>query len=109
VVRVSLGGDGNPVDDLDDDAATDAAVHEVGRHLGLDLQPAARRVSRWPEAFPQYRPGHAGWWAGVQAALPPRLYVAGASYGGIGVPACIAQARATAHRLLAELHPSGAD
>ena len=35
-----------------------AAVDEVGRHLGLDLQPTAVRVTRWPRPFPQYRPGH---------------------------------------------------
>ena len=36
----------------------DHAVREVGRHLGVDLQPTATRVSRWPRAFPQYRPHH---------------------------------------------------
>jgi oxygen-dependent protoporphyrinogen oxidase len=108
VLRVSLGRDGKSVDDLDDDQAVDRAVAEVAGHLGIDLQPAEVRVSRWPAAFPQYRPGHLGWRAGVTAALPPGLYVTGASYGGIGVPACIAQARATAARLLADLAAAGA-
>ena len=31
-------------------------LDEVGRHLGLDLQPTALRITRWPAAFPQYRP-----------------------------------------------------
>jgi oxygen-dependent protoporphyrinogen oxidase len=96
VVRVSLGRDGLPVDHLDDDALVGRAVSEVGGHLRLDLQPADVRVSRWPAAFPQYRPHHLDWVAAVEAALPAGLLVTGASYGGIGVPACIAQAGRTA-------------
>ena len=92
VLRVSLGRDGLPVDHLDDDALVERAVDEVGHHLGLDLQPSAVRVSRWPAAFPQYRPHHHDWVARVDAALPAGLVVTGASYRGIGVPACIAQA-----------------
>ena len=45
-----------------------------------------------PAAFPQYRPHHRDWHAAVDAALPAGVVVTGASYGGIGVPACIAQA-----------------
>ena len=103
VLRVSLGRDGLPVDHLDDDEALARAVDEVGAHLDLDLQPTATRVSRWPGAFPQYRPHHQRWLAAVDAALPPGLFVTGASYGGIGVPACIAQARATAARAAAHV------
>ena len=101
VLRVSLGRDGLPVDHLDDDEALARAVDEVGAHLGIDLQPTATRVSRWPGAFPQYRPHHQRWLAAVDASLPPGLFLTGASYGGIGVPACIAQARAAAARAAA--------
>ncbi len=45
VLRVSLGRDGRSPDDLDDDAAVAHAVREVGRHLGVDLQPTATRAS----------------------------------------------------------------
>jgi oxygen-dependent protoporphyrinogen oxidase len=96
VLRVSLGRDGLVVDHLSDDELVGRAVTEVGRHIGVDLRPTAVRVSRWPGAFPQYRPHHPAWAAAVAAALPPGLFVTGASYGGIGIPACIAQATATA-------------
>ena len=99
VLRISLGRDGLVVDDLDDDALVDRAVTEVGGHLGLDLQPTAVRVSRWPGGFPQYRPHHRDWHARVVAALPAGLVVTGASYGGIGVPACVAQAEAAARQV----------
>jgi oxygen-dependent protoporphyrinogen oxidase len=103
VLRVSLGRDGRPADDLDDDAAIEHAVREVGRHVDLDLQPIATRVSRWPQGFPQYRPHHRDWLAHVTAALPVGLHVTGASYEGIGVPACIDQAQRTAAAVAAQL------
>jgi oxygen-dependent protoporphyrinogen oxidase len=96
VLRISLGRDGLPVDHLDDDALTIRALDEAGRHLGLDLQPSAVRISRWPAAFPQYRPRHLAWLAQVDASVPEGLHVTGASYRGIGVASCIAEAEVTA-------------
>jgi oxygen-dependent protoporphyrinogen oxidase len=104
VLRISLGRDGLPVDHLDDDTLVDRALAETGAHLGLELQPTEVRVSRWPGAFPQYRPGHPEWHAAVLAALPRGLVATGASYGGIGVPACIVQAEAAADRAAGLLH-----
>lgn len=103
VLRISLGRDGLGVDHLDDDELVDRAVTEVGRHVDVDLQPTSQRVSRWPGAFPQYRPRHEQWVADVEAALPSGLFVTGASYRGIGVPACIADGTATARRVAALL------
>jgi oxygen-dependent protoporphyrinogen oxidase len=108
VLRVSLGRDGLDVLHRSDDELVDAAVSEVGRHVGVDLQPTATRVSRWPEAFPQYRPGHRGWLAAVAAATPTGLFLTGASYRGIGVPACIADAEAVAADVRAVLVTRGA-
>jgi oxygen-dependent protoporphyrinogen oxidase len=105
VLRVSLGRDGLPVPDIDDTELVDLAVGRIGRHLGVDFQPQDARVSRWPASFPQYRPHHREWLAGVDAALPPGVFVTGASYRGIGVPACIADAEATARAVTAFLHP----
>ena len=103
VLRVSLGRDGLPVGHLDDDAAVDAVVSETSRHLGVDLAPTDVRVSRWPGAFPQHRPHHTDRVAAIRAALPAGVAVAGASYDGIGIPACIRAADATARRLSEDL------
>ncbi|MFV0308696.1 MAG: protoporphyrinogen oxidase [Desertimonas sp.] len=100
VLRISLGRDGLPVDHLDDDTLVDRALTEVGGHLGVTLQPSAVRVSRWPGAFPQYRPHHRQWLRAVAAATPPGLHLTGASYDGIGVPACIAHADRVAGEVL---------
>jgi protoporphyrinogen/coproporphyrinogen III oxidase len=103
LLRVSLGRDGLPIAGVDDDALIAAAVDEVGCHLGLDVRPTAVRLTRWPAAFPQYRPGHRDWLAALDAATPPGLHLAGASYRGIGVPACIADGERAAVAVLAEL------
>lgn len=89
ILRISLGRDGLPVLHLTDQELLAAAVDEVGSHLGIDLQPVASRISRWPAAFPQYRPHHAALVASIERALPRGIHVAGASYHGIGIPACV--------------------
>ena len=94
LLRISLGRDGRDVTGEHDDALLDAALTEVGHHVGLTLQPTAHRVSRWPMAFPQYRPGHAERVTRIERALAsdaPGVFVAGASYHGIGIPACVQQ------------------
>jgi protoporphyrinogen/coproporphyrinogen III oxidase len=89
VLRISLGRDGLPVMHLDDDQLVAAAVTEVGSHIGVDLQPTAVRLTRWQRAFPQYRPLHHRFVAGLAEELPDNVALAGASYHGIGIPACI--------------------
>jgi oxygen-dependent protoporphyrinogen oxidase len=96
ILRISLGRDGLPVLHLSDEQLLGAAIEEVGHHLGLALQPRHARVSRWSGAFPQYRPHHAGMVAAAERGLPAGLALAGASYHGIGVPACIRSAQSAA-------------
>lgn len=98
ILRVSLGRDGLPVTHLDDDAVTDAVLTEVGGHLGVDLQPAEVSISRWLGAFPQYRPHHVARVEALQRAVPTGIHLAGASYRGIGIPACIADGERAADR-----------
>ena len=76
------------------------AVDELSEHLGFDVQPSAVRVSRWPNAFPQYRPHHGVAIAAVERSLPGGLALAGASYHGIGIPACIRSGQQAAALLL---------
>ncbi|MCU1386935.1 MAG: hemY [Ilumatobacteraceae bacterium] len=102
VLRISLGRDGRDLTDRSDDELLAAAVGEVGDHLGLVLHPVEHRLVRWPMAFPQYRPGHAARVAAIETALSadaPGIVVAGASYHGIGIPACIRQANLAARVL----------
>jgi oxygen-dependent protoporphyrinogen oxidase len=98
LLRVSLGRDGLPVLHLDDDQLLDATLGDLHTHLGVRFHPLEVRITRWPGAFPQYRPHHAAWRADVAGHLPPGVHLAGAAYDGIGVPACVRSGRAAAAR-----------
>jgi oxygen-dependent protoporphyrinogen oxidase len=105
VVRVSSGrhGDGRS-EAMDDQALVGALARELGEALGVPgATPAAWRVSRWPNAFPLYRVGHLERVAAVTATLAasaPGVTLAGGSYHGAGLPACIASGRRAARSLL---------
>lgn len=102
--RISLGHDADPVDwctKADDELAA-AALRGLRTVLGEHVTPVGVRIGRWPRAFPQYRPGHVARMAQVRAALDAAgpIALAGMSYDGIGVPACIRSGRAAARHLL---------
>jgi oxygen-dependent protoporphyrinogen oxidase len=99
VLRISLGRDGLPVLHLSDDQLLDAALTEVGGHLGIDLQPSEVRQSTWQRAFPQYRPHHDRLVAEIESQLPPSMVLAGASYHGIGIPTCVRSGQRAAQLL----------
>jgi oxygen-dependent protoporphyrinogen oxidase len=101
VLRVSLGRDGLPVSGLDDDSVIRHTVDDLNRHLELDLQPTDISITRWHDAFPQYRPGHHERIAEIEAPLPTTIAIAGAGYRGIGIPACIAYGERAARKLKA--------
>lgn len=69
--------------------------------------PSARVIDtylqRWTRGLPRYAPGHLARMAEVIAQRPPRLALAGSSYAGVGVPACIGQATRAVTDLLADL------
>ncbi len=99
ILRISLGRDGRDVTHESDEALTTAALDEVSQHVGFDLEPTEIRLGRWPMAFPQYRPGHAKRVHGIESALTrdaAGVFVTGASYHGIGIPACVQQGKSTA-------------
>jgi len=104
VFRISLGHDDDPVDwsARTDEELADVAVRDLGTVLGEPVAPTGVRVGRWPRGFPQYRPGHLVRVAEVRRALDVTgpIAVAGMSYDGIGVPACIRSGRAAARHLL---------
>jgi len=98
IVRVSLGRDGLPVLHLADDEVVAHVIADLDRHLGVELAPVDVRITRWPGAFAQYRPHHRAWVDAVESTLPRGAHVTGASYRGIGIPACVRAARSIAGR-----------
>ncbi len=99
VLRVSLGREGAPALHLTDDEVVERVLDDLGLHLGTRFSPIDVRITRWPGAFAQYRPHHRRWVDAVRTALPAGLFVAGASYDGMGVPACVRSGRTIAERV----------
>ncbi|MHB1129149.1 MAG: protoporphyrinogen oxidase [Ilumatobacteraceae bacterium] len=107
ILRVSLGRDGVPMHHHDDASLIDMALADLELHLGHQFTPHATRLTRWVEAFPQYRPGHTKRVNRMDAALEscsPGLFLTGASYRGIGIPACVQQARTATNRVFGKLN-----
>jgi protoporphyrinogen/coproporphyrinogen III oxidase len=98
ILRVSIGRAGMEVMHLDDEQVLDAVLTDLDHHLGISFAPLETRITRWPAAFAQYRPHHAAWVDTVEDALPPAVFLVGAGYRGIGVPACVRAANSVARR-----------
>jgi oxygen-dependent protoporphyrinogen oxidase len=103
IVRCSVGriGEEALLQRSDDELAALAAA-ELAEATGVRGGPAARRVTRWGGALPQYTVGHLDRVAAIRAAVAaqPGLAVCGAAYDGVGVPACVATARSAVSQVL---------
>lgn len=88
---------------LPDGPLTDRVVEEVGRIMRARRPPAEVRLLRWGEALPVYAPGHTDRVARALRGLPPRVALAGAAYGGVGVPDCVRSGEDAGRRLVASL------
>src|SRR5690606_17545264 len=105
LVRCMLGGTRDPEAlELDDDALVEAAHADVRRALGVTGAPVHRNVVRWPRAVAQYELGHQARVARAEElAEPLGVVLAGASYHGVSINACVADAPRVAHRVIARL------
>jgi oxygen-dependent protoporphyrinogen oxidase len=110
VVRASLGRAGEEaVLQRDDGDLAALALADLGDLLGRPLRPVATRVVRWGGSLPQPAVGHVAAMDRALAAVAarPRLALAGAVVGGVGIPACIATATRAAEAVVAQLGPRG--
>ncbi|HEV8064321.1 MAG TPA: protoporphyrinogen oxidase [Acidimicrobiales bacterium] len=105
-VRVSAG---RHLDDriagLGDTALAGRLVDELATYAGIAATPSGVAVTRWERSFPQYEPGHGQRIARCRQALAshPAVALAGASLGGIGIPACVTSGERAVAELLARL------
>lgn len=83
---------------LPDDALAALARGHLARTLHLEVQ-APLHITRWPQAIPQPRPGHAQRLAALERALPAGVLLAGAWYRGVSVLDCLRQGRRAAEAI----------
>ncbi len=112
VLRISAGryGDDRAVK-LSDEELVETLIGDLSAALRRPLAATHWRLSRWPGAFPFYKVGHLRWVHMVQSSLAgtfPQVALAGSSYNGAGIPACIASGRSAARQVSAVLSTTSA-
>jgi oxygen-dependent protoporphyrinogen oxidase len=107
IVRCSVGRFGETALLQRDDADLAAlAAAELAGAIGITAKSVEQRVTRWGGALPQYNVGHLDRVQRIRAAVSaqPGLAVAGAAYDGVGIPACVATAKAATAQVLGYLN-----
>ncbi|MFJ3926731.1 protoporphyrinogen oxidase [Streptomyces sp. NPDC090022] len=103
LLRTSVGRHGDDKDlERDDAELVDVSLADLGDAVGLAARPVAATVTRWDGGLPQYPVGHLARVERIRTAVAavPGLAVCGALYDGVGIPACIASARAAADAII---------
>ena len=112
LIRCMVGrrGDGRWLS-MDDDTLVRRAHEELVEAMGLTAGPIHQRIQRWPQGMPQYLVGHQDRLDALAAACRhlPGLYLTGASYRGVGMASCVADAERTARGVAEDVFPAPAD
>jgi oxygen-dependent protoporphyrinogen oxidase len=106
LATVMLGGARDPrAVDASDQALVATAVPALRELAGVRAEPRFALAIRHPRAIPQYVLGHSDRLAAIGARLReiPGLFLAGNSYHGIAINACLAEAPSVAARVAAVL------
>ncbi|MDN3015146.1 protoporphyrinogen oxidase [Paenibacillus sp. BSR1-1] len=96
--------------DLSDDQITKIVLDDLNKTMKITMKPDFAIVSRWKNSMPQYTVGHKQRLETILAHVKeelPGVFLAGASYGGVGVPDCIDQGEAAVKSVLEYLKEKG--
>jgi oxygen-dependent protoporphyrinogen oxidase len=99
LMRAFVGGARNPaIMEREDQEITAIADAELRALVHVHEPPLFRRVYRWPRANAQHEVGHLDRVRAIEAALArwPGLFLTGSAFRGVGIPDCVADARAVA-------------
>jgi oxygen-dependent protoporphyrinogen oxidase len=111
LLRAMLGGSRDRAAvNLSDTEVLNVVRGDLARTMGLVRQPEFVKIIRHRVGIPQYTVGHLDRLARIEERLAriPGLYVAGNSYRGAAINACIAEAGPLADRVLTRLRESPA-
>ncbi|MBO0961268.1 protoporphyrinogen oxidase [Neobacillus sp. MM2021_6] len=89
--------------DLSDDRIIKIVLDDLKKTMSITMDPDFAIVSRWKNAMPQYTVGHKQRLETILEQVKidlPGVFLAGASYGGVGVPDCIDQGEAAVKNVL---------
>ncbi len=88
--------------DLKDDQLLQIAIDQLNTSVGFKGDPIFTDVFRWKQCMPQYHLGHLDRVKEIEELVNGHrgLEIAGNSYWGVGVPACVASGKLAAERLI---------
>ena len=91
--------------DLKDEKLLEIALSQLNLSVGFKGDPIFTDVFRWKHCMPQYHLGHLDRVKEIEELVKEHrgLEIAGNSYWGVGVPACVASGKSAAERLSAEV------
>lgn len=106
LVRAMIGGAHDPEALLDDDdALVDRVRHDLATTMRVDAEPVLTRVFRWPLGIGQYTVGHQERLDRIHGRLRghPGVWLAGSSFYGVSMNACVERAAPAAKEIVAFL------
>lgn len=100
LAKIIAGGEPrSPLLAADDDRIVETVGGELAHILSGDVSVSFTAVVR--REIPQYRVGHAGWLAELEAVTPPGLHLTGWGYRGVGIGHVASDATRVAQRIAA--------
>ena len=91
---------------MNDDELAAVALEDVRKSLGIDEKPTVVNVTKWIDQMPKYDLAHREALQGLLLELNenyPNLSIAGCSYFGVGIGACIQNGKKIGEELAEEL------
>ncbi|MDP4163867.1 MAG: protoporphyrinogen oxidase, partial [Bacillota bacterium] len=107
LLRCYLGKpDDQDVVNLSDEEIIEIALKDLNKTMNINEKPEFHIVTRWRNSMPQYTVGHLQKMENVKGSLNkelPGIFLAGASYEGVGIPGCIDQGEEAVKKVLSYL------
>jgi len=106
LIRAFVGGALFPeAYDMPDERMTAGIRKDLADLLGVKAAPADVLITRWPRSMPQYNVGHLERVANIndEASRLPCFALAGAAFGGVGIPDSVRGGEAAAERIVMSL------
>jgi protoporphyrinogen/coproporphyrinogen III oxidase len=98
--------------ELSDDQITRIVLDDLNKTMNIKMDPEFVVVSRWKDSMPQYTVGHQKRIDSIKSSMLeelPGVFLAGASFEGIGMPDCIDQSELAVSNVLKYLKLSVKD
>lgn len=89
-----------------DEEITATVLSDLRKVMNFDAEPDFAIVSRWKESMPQYTVGHVERLKTLRTYMAenlPNMYLAGASYEGLGLPDCMNQGKNAALQIISKV------